>query len=91
MKTDFIAKVSRTLHKTGFKLKKHSPEILIVTGVVGVVTSTVMACRATTKVSEIVDEAKETIDTIHDAVENKRHTSDGEEYTEAIFSPSEAT
>lgn len=84
MKTEFVSKISRSFHKAGFKLKKHSPEILVVTGVVGIVTSTVMACKATTKVSEIVDETKETIDTIHDAVENRRHTSDGEEYTEEV-------
>ena len=84
MKTDIMASVSRSLHKVGFKLKKHSPEILIVTGVIGIVTSTVMACKATTKVNDIVDEAKNMVDKIHDAVENKKHTSDGEEYTQEV-------
>lgn len=84
MKTELVEKVSRSVHKVGFKLKKHSPEILAVVGIVGIVTSTVMACKATTKVSDIVDETKETIDTIHDAVENHRHTSDGEEYTQEV-------
>ena len=84
MKTDIMASVSRSLHKVGFKLKKHSPEILIVTGVIGIVTSTVMACKATTKVNDIVDEAKDMVDKIHDAVENKKHTSDGEEYTQEV-------
>ena len=82
MKNDIMANVSRSLHKVGFKFKKHSPEILVVAGVVGIVTSTIMACKATTKVSEIVDEAKETIDTIHDCVGKGLHTSDGEEYTQ---------
>ena len=84
MKTDIMASVSRSLYKVGFKLKKHSPEILIVTGVIGIVTSTVMACKATTKVNDIVDEAKNMVDKIHDAVENKKHTSDGEEYTQEV-------
>ena len=84
MKTDIMASVSRSLHKVGFKLKKHSPEILIVTGVIGIVTSTVMACKATTKVNDIVDETKDMVDKIHDAVENKKHTSDGEEYTQEV-------
>ena len=35
------------LSKTSFQLKKHSPEILVVAGVIGVVTSAVMACKAT--------------------------------------------
>lgn len=84
MKTDIMASVSRSLYKVGFKLKKHSPEILIVTGVIGIVTSTVMACKATTKVNDIVDETKDVVDKIHDAVENKKHTSDGEEYTQEV-------
>lgn len=82
MKNELIAKASRSLHKFGFKIKKHSPEILVVTGVVGIVASTVLACKATTKVSGIVDEAKETIDTIHDALENEKHTAEGEVYTQ---------
>lgn len=84
MKTELISKVSRSFHKAGFKFKKHSPEILAVTGVVGIVTSAVMACKATTKVNDIVDEAKETIDKIHESVGKGLHTSDGEEYTEEI-------
>ena len=84
MKTDIMNSVSRSSHKVSFKLKKHSPEILIVTGVVGIIASTVMACKATTKVNDIVDETKETIDTIHDSVGKGLHTSDGEEYTQEV-------
>lgn len=84
MKTELISKVSRSLHKAGFKFKKHSPEILAVTGVIGIVTSAVMACKATIKVNDIADEAKETIDKIHESVGKGLHTSDGEEYTEEI-------
>lgn len=84
MKHDLVEKASRSLHKFGFKIKQHSPEILVAVGVVGIVASTVMACRATMKVNDIMDEAKETIDTIHDAVENHKHTSDGEEYTQEV-------
>ena len=84
MKTELVNKVTRSLHKVGFKLKKHSPEILVVTGVIGVVTSTVMACKATTKVNDIVTESKETIDKIHDCVGKGLHTSDGEEYTQEV-------
>lgn len=84
MNNDIMTKVSRSVHKIGFKLKKHSPEILAVVGVAGIVTSTVMACKATTKVSEIVDETKDTIETIHDSVGKGLHTSDGEEYTQEV-------
>ena len=84
MKTDFMTNVSRSLHKVGFKFKKHSPEILVVAGVVGIVTSTVMACKATTKVNDIIDEATDTIDAIHNSAGKGLHTSDGEEYTQEV-------
>ena len=42
-KTELMTKVTRTFKRTGFKIKKYSPEILIVAGVVGTVTSAVMA------------------------------------------------
>jgi hypothetical protein len=61
---------SRAFHKAGFKLKKHSPEILVVAGVVGTVVSAVMACKATTKVSTIMDKTKEEVDTIHMCANN---------------------
>ena len=84
MKTELVNKVTRSLHKVGFKFKKHSPEILVVTGVIGIVTSTVIACKATTKVNDIVTESKETINKIHDCVGKGLHTSDGEEYTQEV-------
>lgn len=69
---------TRAMHKVGFQLKKHSPEILVVTGVVGTVVSAVMACKATTKVSTILEKTKSNVDTIHECVNNPELT---EEYT----------
>ena len=54
--------LTRTFNKIGFKFKKHSPEILVVAGVIGTVASAVMACRATTKLSEIIDDTKENVE-----------------------------
>lgn len=65
-KTEIMANLTRTFNRTGLKLKKHSPEILLAAGVVGVVASGVMACKATLKVEEIIDDAKHKIDTIHE-------------------------
>lgn len=45
-------------------VSKHSPEILVVSGVVGVVVAGVMACKATLKVNEIIDEHNENMDKI---------------------------
>lgn len=60
---------TRAFHKAGFQLKKHSPEILVVTGVVGTVVSAVMACKATTKINFVLEETKHQVDIIHDGVE----------------------
>ena len=67
MKTnEIVSKVGGTFNKMGFSLKKHSPEILVVAGVVGTVVSAVMACKATTKIDNILDETKERLDRIHE-------------------------
>ena len=42
-KEDVIKKVSSTFNKVGIRLKKYSPEILVVAGVVGTVASAVIA------------------------------------------------
>lgn len=78
-KTDIMTNLTRKAHKVGFKLKKHSPEILVAVGVAGTVVSTVMACKATLKVNEVLGEAKEKIETIHEVVNNPETA---EKYTE---------
>ena len=85
-----MTSVRRSVHKTGFKIKKHSPEILIVSGVVGVVASTVMACKATTKVNEILEKAKEDIDAVHaymekDEFEENYTEEDGKKALAAVY------
>ena len=57
--------------KIGFKFKKHSPEILAVTGVVGIAASGIMACRATLKVNEILEDTKYTVEAIHKVAEDE--------------------
>lgn len=65
-KLSIVNKATNMMGKTGLKLKKYSPEILVVTGIVGVVASSVMACKATTKAADILEESKKQIDTIHE-------------------------
>lgn len=79
MKNKFMTKLNGTVNKVGFQLRKHSPEILVVTGVVGTVASAVLACKATLKVNDIVEDARGNIDKIHTAVE-AGHTEGGVEY-----------
>lgn len=49
--------------------KKNSPEILMAVGVVGIVGSTVLACRATLKSEEVLERSKEKFDSIKEAKE----------------------
>lgn len=78
-KNALVEKASRTFCKAGLKLKKHSPEILVVGGVVGLVTSGVMACKATTKLSAILDDSKEQIELFDKVAANPEMVK--EEYT----------
>lgn len=73
-KTELINGLSRGLNRAGLKLKKHSPEIMVVAGVVGMVTSTVMACKATSKAHDILEEAKQEIDRVHKVIDNDAAT-----------------
>lgn len=78
-KTEIMKSVNGVTSKAVMKLKKHSPEILVVAGIAGTVVSVVLACKATTKVAEILDETKGTLDTIHDGMETG--AINGQEYT----------
>ena len=78
-KNALVEKASRTFCKAGLKFKKHSPEILVVGGVVGLVTSGVMACKATTKLSAILDDSKEQIELFDKVAANPEMVK--EEYT----------
>lgn len=78
-KTEIMKSVNGVTSKAVMKLKKHSPEILVVAGIAGMVVSAVLACKATTKVAEILDETKGTLDTIHDGMETG--AINGQEYT----------
>ena len=68
---------TRAINKVGFQIKKNSPEILVVAGVVGTVTSAVMACKATTKAGDILEEHHEQMESINEVV-----AMDRDDYTE---------
>lgn len=75
-------KVINVYNKVNGKVQKYSPEILAGVGVVGVVASTVMACKATMKLDEILNDSRETREKIVDVKDNP-------EYTE-VYSPEDA-
>lgn len=90
-KTEIMKSVNGVASKTVMKLKKHSPEILVVAGIAGTVVSAVLACKATTKVAEILDETKGTLDTIHEgmgtgAINGQEYTTeDGKKDTVVVY------
>lgn len=83
-KPDIMNNLTRTFHRAGLKLQKHSPEILIVAGCVGMVASTILACKATTKVKPVLDDAKNDISKIHETAE-KKTLGDGTPYTDKDY------
>jgi hypothetical protein len=66
--------VSKALGRQALVLEKNSPAILFGTGIVGMVGSTVLACRATLKLEEVLEEGKENI--------KKAKTLEHEDYSE---------
>lgn len=78
-KTAIISGATRNLNRAIFQCKKHSPEILAITGTLGVVASGIMACKATLKINDILEESKETVELIRKVSEDK---SLAEKYTE---------
>lgn len=81
-KLEIMNTLTRKFNRVGLQFKKHSPEILVVAGVVGTVASTVMACRATTKLSETLEDSKEQIEQIKYYAEHNDAPELKGEYTE---------
>ena len=79
MNKNFLTVVKGNLNSLGFVLKKNSPEILIVAGAIGTVAAAVMACRATLKVPELLEDAQIDLGDLHSLSE------DGEQFTEKEF------
>lgn len=69
---EIVNKITFAAHKAFFKVKKHSPEILITAGVIGTVASAVMACKATTKLSDILEDSKEQINQVHNFLDDDK-------------------
>ena len=54
--------ITRTYSRAKFSLIKHSPAIFMTAGIVGIVGSVVLACKATTKLEGILRETQERLD-----------------------------
>lgn len=58
--------IKNMTNKSKLALKQHSPEILVVTGIVGVVTSAVMACKATRKLDPVLNTHRQNAEAVHE-------------------------
>lgn len=91
MKNELMNKIGNAVNKTKFTIVKHSPEILMVTGIVGVVTTTILACKATLEVGEVLDQHAGKIDEIKSAEITEEHTEEDQkkevavQYTQTAF------
>ena len=78
MKKKLTESIGKIFSRCKMKVTKHSPEILVIGGIVGTVAAAVMACKATTKVDSIMQEKKEKLSAIRNCTED----TDIEEYTQ---------
>lgn len=61
-----MGKLKTFMARTGLQIKKHSPIILTITGVVGLTAAGVMACVQTKKVDKVIERHHCKIEDIHD-------------------------
>ena len=59
-----LASIANLASRQALKVKKHSPVILFTAGVVGVVTTVVLASRATLKLEEVLEDAQANLDKV---------------------------
>ena len=67
--TKIFENMKSSLRKRTFKLRQASPQIVIAAGVAGMIVGTVMACRATKKVPEIINDKDDKIKDIDAGVD----------------------
>lgn len=66
-KTELVTKAGQILVKTKLGIKKHSPEILVVTGIGTGIIAAVIACKQTIKANDIIAVARENLQHIENA------------------------
>lgn len=79
--------LTKVAGKGGLVLKQRSPQILLLVGVVGAVGATVLACKATLKLEDVLDIHTEKVEMVKSAYEQIKSREDipDEEYTEKDY------
>jgi hypothetical protein len=68
-KIELLTKVNTKINKLKMQGRKYSPEILLVLGIAGVVTGTVLACVATTKIPDVKAKKDEDLADMHERLD----------------------
>lgn len=68
-KTELATKAGQILVKTKLGIKKHSPEILVVTGIGTGIVAAIVACKQTIKANDIIAEARKSLQNIENVKE----------------------
>lgn len=69
---EMLSRAKGLIGRTGCEIKVHSPEILIVLGIGGVITAGVWACRATLKAHEVKERMQKSLEEIHNVESDER-------------------
>lgn len=81
----FVPKaITRSVATSVLKAKYNSPQIFFVGGVIGVVTAAALACRATLKVTDVVDELQHDVDQVKGMGENVGSEYDSSNYNKDL-------
>lgn len=83
--TNISNKATRLVSKAKFKVKKVSPELLIIGGVGCVIGATVLACRATKKAETVMDDCEDDIRAIRDEATTYSHDDEGNEIETVVL------
>ena len=68
-KTKIMPAVTRAANRAWLKTKKHSPELLLIGGIVAGGAAIFTACRATTKIDTVLSKTKADVEQIHECAE----------------------
>ncbi len=63
-------KMAGKIGRVAFKLKENSPTLFLIGGIGAILGGTILACKATTKVGDILDEHEKDMDDIHECMDN---------------------
>lgn len=77
--------LSQKMFRAGLHLKKQSPHIFFALGTAGVVTSAVMACRATLKLNETMDDIEGDIEAIKEQQNDPRPRNQADDVRDAVY------